>query len=57
MKKTITLEIETSGKVVDPAFEQSVLDAVEKGLAATSFMVTIKVQAPAPAPAPAPPKA
>ncbi len=56
MKKTITLEIETSGKNIDQASEQSVLDAVEKALQATAFTVTVKVQAPAPA-APAPPKA
>ena len=42
MKKTITLEIETTGKNMDAAFEQSVLDAVEKGLQATTFTVTIK---------------
>lgn len=57
MKKTITLEIETNGKNMDAAFEQSVLEAVEKGLQATLFSVTIKVQAPAPAPAPAAPAA
>jgi len=57
MKKTITLEIETTGKNMDPAFEQGVMDAVEKTLQATAFTVTIKVQAPAPAPAPAAPAA
>ncbi len=56
MKKTITLEIETSGKNLDAASESAVMDAVEKALQATAFSVTVRVQAPAPA-APAPPKA
>jgi hypothetical protein len=51
MKKQITLEIETTGKNMDPAFEQGVMDAVVAGLQATAFTVTIK---PAPATAPAP---
>lgn len=55
MKKQVTLEIETTGKNMDPAFEQSVLEAVEKGLQATAFTVTIKAQAPAAPAAPVEP--
>ena len=57
MKRTITFEIETTGKNLDQASEQGVMDAVTKALEATAFSVTVKVQAPAPVPAPAAPAA
>ena len=58
MTKQVTLIIETSGKNLDAASEQSVLDAVEKALQATTLTVTVKVaSAPAPAAAAQPPKA
>ena len=56
MTKQVTLVIETSGKNLDAASEQSVLDAVEKALQAITLTVSVRVQqAPAPAPAPAAP--
>jgi len=51
MTKQVTLVIETSGKNMDAASEQAIMDAVTKALQTTSFSVTVKVQAPAPAPA------
>jgi len=56
MKKTITFEIEATGKNIDQASEQAVMDAVTKALEATAFTVTVKV-APAPAAAAQPVKA
>ena len=55
MTKQVTLVIETSGKNLDAASEQSVLDVVEKALQAITLTVSVRVQAPAPAPAPAAP--